>query len=112
MTAEAIRTWGRETLTATGMIWKAFFRWVGLIIISATGIGFLIILMSGDNKKIVPAFYSILLVIPVLILFHLNAIVYLLLALLGVRPNYNGALYGAVKWIERKKLYDTKSSAR
>jgi len=36
MNVDAIRSWARETLAAAGMIWKAFFRWVGLIIVAAT----------------------------------------------------------------------------
>lgn len=44
-------------------------------------------------------------IVPVLLLFQVNAVIYFVLALSGVRVNYDGALYGAVKWIERKKLY-------
>lgn len=110
MTAEAMRRWGRETVTTTGLIWKAFFRWVGLIIVSATGIGFFIILLSGDPRKTLQAFYSVLIVVPVLILFHVNAVVYFVLTVLGIQLDYDRSFYGVVKWIERKKLYDPKDT--
>ncbi len=107
MNREAIRTWGRETLVAEGLIWKAFFHWLGLMIVGIAMMPILpFILMAGGAPKIVQAVYSFFIIIPVLILFHLNAVFYFVLALFGVVLNYDGAFYGAVKWIERKKLYE------
>lgn len=108
MNRNRLHKWGQETSVCAGIIWKAVFSWIGLILVSATGIGFFFIIMSGDTRKTIPAYYSILITLPVLVLFHVNAIIFLMLALCRVSPNYVRSLYGVVKWIENKQLYKTK----
>ncbi len=101
--SQAVRTWGQETLRAEGLILKAFVLWLGTMILLPI-LAFTIIL--GGAPKIVTAVYSCFVIIPILILFQFNALLYCVLAICGVSVNYNGALYLAVKWIERKQLYN------
>ena len=85
---------------------KAFFCWLGLMIMGTALMPVLpFLLMLGGAPQIVTAVYSMFIIVPVFVLFQVNAVVYFVLALFGVKLNYNGALYGAVKWIERKKIY-------
>jgi uncharacterized protein YybS (DUF2232 family) len=102
----AVRLWGRETLQTEGIALKALLYWLGLSLIGSVCMPVLpFLFMFGGATKIVRAVYSIIVIIPVIVLFQVNMIVYLIIALFNVQPNYNGALYGAVKWIERKKIY-------
>ena len=107
MNTDTLRLWGRETLQTEGMAMKALFHWLGLVIIGSVAMPVLpfFLLILGFAPKIVRAVYSIFVILTVVLLFQVNAIVYLVVSLFGAEPNYNGALYGAVKWIERKKLY-------
>jgi len=100
-------------MQAEGLIWKAFFHWLGLMIVGSVMMPILpFIIMLGGTPKIVQAVYSFFIIIPVLILFQFNAVMYFLLAMFGVSLNYDGALYAAVKWIERKKLYEATDSKK
>ena len=106
MAENGVSLWATETANAEGLVLKAFFNWLGLMIVGTAMMPILpFLLMLGGAPKIVTAVYSFFIIVPVTILFQVNAIVYLILALFGVKLNYDGALYGAVKWIERKKIY-------
>ena len=108
-----LKLWARETTVAEGFLGKALVCSLGLMLAGTALISvlpFLIFLgfvrspatAMGVYLRVV---YSVLVVVPVVVLFQVNAILYLFPALLGVQVNYAGSMYGAVNWIERKKLY-------
>ncbi|MBC8869038.1 MAG: hypothetical protein H8E44_06450 [Planctomycetes bacterium] len=92
---------------AEGLILRAFLNWLGLMIAGTVALPILpFLLLFGVAPRIVQAVYSAFVIIPVLLLLQLNALLYLILAVCDVSLNYDRAFYGAVKWIEEKKLYD------
>ncbi|OGN98909.1 MAG: hypothetical protein A2Y58_04585 [Chloroflexi bacterium RBG_13_51_52] len=102
MSNKTVVFWGKETLQGEGHIFKAFFIWLGTMIVIPI---LPIIHFLGGTPNLVRAVYSCFVIIPVMVLFQLNAIIFFILAICGVSLNYNWMFYGAVKWIERKQLY-------
>ncbi|MGO8690239.1 MAG: tetratricopeptide repeat protein [Thermoguttaceae bacterium] len=92
---------------------KALFCSLGLMLVGTAIISALpFLMMLGFIRSPATAMgvylrvvYSVLISVPVFVLFQVNAMVYFFLALFSAQVNYDGALYGAAEWIERTKPY-------
>ena len=105
--------WAKETAVTERLLGKALVCSLGLMLAGTaliSALPFLIFLgfvcspatAMGVYLRVV---YSALIVVPVFVLFQVNAVAYLFASLFGVQVNYAGAMYGAANWIERKKPY-------
>ena len=99
--------WARETGTAEAILVKAVVLWVVLLGVgSAIAPILFIVHIIGATPNLVRAVYSGFITVPTLVVFQLNALVYLPLALCGVDVDYNGMLYRVAHWVEDNKVYE------
>jgi Na+-driven multidrug efflux pump len=100
-------TYFKNTAIAYGLLIKAIvicfvFLVVGGAMAPLTFIG----MMLGMFPNIITAAYSWLITIPLLCLLPLHAMYAFVLIISKKSPDYTKGIYGAVEWVERKKLYD------
>ncbi len=62
--------------------------------------------MTGQFPNIVPAVFSCIVTIPLLLLFPFHALYALGLVLTKRQPNYAVGIYGAAEWVQSNRFYD------
>ena len=92
---------------AFGLLLKAIFLcFVFLGVGGAVSPLIFIGMILGMFPNILPAVFSWVLTLPLLILLPVHAIIALVLVVAGRSPDYTRGIYGAIDWVERNQLYN------
>jgi len=107
ITDRPIITYFKNTVIAFGLLLKAIIICIVFLIVGGamaplTFIG----MMLGMFPNIITAAYSWLITIPLLCLLPLHAMYAFVLIISKRSPDYTKGIYGAVEWVERKRIYD------
>jgi ankyrin repeat protein len=107
------QSWFSETLLALGLLLKASLQSLMFSVFGGVLAPFVLIAMLiGKFPNAVSAVYSAIIIIPLLVIFPFQAIIYLALSLFGRNPNYRMGVYGAAQWIDEVKLSDPTSKRK
>ncbi len=99
--------WFKETGICLGLLLKAIlFSIVFLGIGGAVAPLIFVGMILGMFPNILPSVFSMAVTLPLLLLLPFNALLNLIIVLCRKAPNYDGGIYQAVKWVEKRRLYD------